>query len=59
MHFPVINVKVQAAIGFEDAPGFDKAGFQKAQEVVKNIAVRLGAKFNSGVTLPHESGAIT
>ena len=58
MHLAVVDVKVQAAVGGEDAPRFHQARFEEEQEIIKDVSVRLGADLGGGVTLPREAGAV-
>ena len=59
MHLAVVNVKVQAAVGREDAFGFYKARLEESQEVIKDVTVGFGADLDGGVALPGKAGAVT
>ena len=58
MHLAVINVKVQAAIGGQNAFGFDQARLEECQEIVKDIAVGFEANLGRGIALPGKASAV-
>ena len=58
MHFAVIDVKVQAAVGLEQAISLAQARFDKGNKVIENVAVGLRTHLHCCIAVAGKAGTV-